>query len=113
MAKGEVYAQNINTEDLSSFIKKSAIIDSNNDLHSMWRLDKDRMFSKFYFAISLSLAIFTSLFQSWLMFFVLLNSLAILLIMATKKYNEQKRRFEENRKIMKKGFSSWGLEWRD
>ena len=74
MAKGEVYSQNINTEDLPSFIKKSAIIESNNNLHSMWRLDKDRMFSKIYFAISLSLAIFTSLFASWLMFFVLLNS---------------------------------------
>ncbi len=113
MTKDKIYPQYINSQDIETFIKKNALNDTCNYLHSNWAIDKDRFQSKIYFAISLSLAIFTALFPSLIMFLILLNSLTILLIISTRKFNKQKKRFWDNRKIIKKSFSEWGLEFRD
>ena len=113
MNKGQIYPQKINSDDLAGFIKRNAIIDNTNYLHDKWREDKERFHSKIYFAISLSLTILASLFISWISILILLNLLIILLIIYSKKYIQQKRRFEKNRRCMKKSFEEWGLEWRD
>ena len=113
MGKGEIYSQKVNSEDLAGFIKRNALNDSNNYLHDKWREDKDKFHSKIYFAISLSLTILASLFISIISILILLNLLTILLIISAKKHRKRKKRFEENRKIMKKSFMEWGLEWRD
>ena len=98
MGKGEIYAQKISSEDLPGFIKRNALNTSNNYLHDKWREDKNRMYSKIYFALSLSLTILASLFISWISILILLNLLTILLIFSAKKHNKRKERFEENRK---------------
>lgn len=113
MSKGEIYPQKVSSEDLPGFIKRNALITSNNYLHDKWREDKNRMYSKIYFALSLSLTILASLFINWISILILLNLLTILLIISAKRHNKQKERFEENRKVMKESFGEWGLEWRD
>jgi len=113
MGKGEIYPQKVGSDDLPSFIKRSALITSNNYLHDKWRGDKDRMYSKIYFALSLSLTILASLFINWFSILILLNLLTILLIISAKRHNKEEKRFWENRKIMKKSFREWSLEWRD
>ncbi|MCK5449396.1 hypothetical protein KAI32_00865 [Candidatus Pacearchaeota archaeon] len=113
MSKGEIYPQKINSDDLAGFIKRNAIIDNTNYLHDKWGGDKDRFYSKVYFAISLSLTILASLFISLISILILLNLLTILLIISAKKHVKRKKRFEENRECMKKSFKEWGLEWRD
>jgi len=113
MNKGEIYPQKINSDDLDGFIKRNAIINNTNYLHDRWGEDKDRFYSKIYFASSLSLTILASLFISWISILVLLNLLTILLIISAKKHIQQKKQFEKNRECMKKSFKEWGLEWRD
>ena len=113
MNKGEIYPQKVNSDDLPGFIKRNAIIDSTNYLHDKWREDKERFYSKIYFAISLSLTILASLFISRISILILLNLLTILLIISAKRHVQQKKRFEKNREYMKKSFKEWGLEWRD
>ena len=113
MGKGEIYTQEVNSDDLSGFIKRNALIDSNNYVHDKWREDKERLYSKIYFALSLSLTILASLFISWISILILLNALTILLIISAKKHRKIEKRFWENRKRMKASFKEWGLEWRD
>ncbi len=113
MNNGEIYPQKINSDDLSGFIKRNAVNDSTNYLHDKWGEDKERFYSKIYFAISLSLTILSSLFISWISILILLNLLTILLIIYAKRHVQQKKRFEKNRECMKKSFEEWGLEWRD
>jgi hypothetical protein len=113
MGKGSIYSQNIDTQDLPSFIKKNALNDSCNYLHDKWRDDKDRLIQHIYFSISLSLTIFASLFINWLSILILLNLLILLLIHHTIKFNKQKRQFEKNRVVMKKSFKEWGLKWKE
>ena len=113
MSKGEIYSQKINSDDLPGFIKRNALITSNNYLHDKWREDKDRIYSKIYFALSLSLTILASIFINWISILILFNLLTILLIISTIKHNKKNKQFEENRKVMKKSFEEWSLEWRD
>jgi hypothetical protein len=113
MVKGEIYPQKINADDLGGFIKRNALIDSNNYLHDKWREDKERFHSKIYFALSLSLTILASLFISWISILSLLNALAILLIIYAKKHKKTEKLFQKNRKQMKDSFKEWGLDWRD
>ncbi len=113
MSKGEIYSQKINSDDLPGFIKRNSLITSNNYLHDKWGEDKERFYSKIYFALSLSLTILASLFISWISILFLLNILTVLLIISARKHNKRKERFEDNRKEMRKSFREWGLEWRD
>lgn len=116
MGKGEIYAQRLESDNLPSFIKKNVLIDSNNYLHDKWREDKDRMYSKIYFALSLFLTILASFlieYLGWIPILLLADILTFLLIIFAKRYNNQKERFEDNRKKMKGSFNEWGLEWRD
>lgn len=112
---GEIYPQKLNVDDPNFLIKKN-IIDSINYLHDKWRDDKDRMYSKIYFALSLFLTIVSSLLIKYLgliSILILANSLALLLIVFAKRFDKQRKIFEGNRKIMKKSSDEWGLEWRD
>ena len=113
--EGKIYPQKLNSDDPNFFLKKS-LIDSINYLHDKWRDDKDRMYSKIYFALSLFLTIVSSLLIKYLgliSILILANSLALLLIIYAKRFDKQRKRFEENRKVMKKSSDEWGLEWRD
>lgn len=109
---GEMYPQKLNSND-PLFFHKQSVIDSTNYLHDKARDDKDRLYSRFYFAISLTLTIFTALFLSIISAIILLNLITILLIISARKYKQQRKRFWENRNKMKKSFQDLKLEWRD
>ena len=113
---GEIYPQKININNPLEFLIKNSVIDSSNYLHDKMREDKDRMYSKIYFAISLSLTIIASFFIkyfNWISILILMNLLTILLIISALNYNKQRKIFWANRKIMKKSFKDLNLEWRD
>ena len=113
MGKGEIYTQEINSDDLPGFIIRNALIGSNNYLHNKWREDKERFYSKIYFALSLSLTILASLFVSWISILLLLNALTVLLIISAKKFKKQEKRFWENRGKTQKSFKDWNIKWKD
>ena len=112
---GEIYGQEINSNDPEFFIK-ATVLEHTNYLHDKMREDKDRIYSKIYFAISLVLTILSSFFIKyidWLSILFLANLLMILLVVSANKYKKQKIRFGYNRKQMKESFKNLGLEWRD
>ena len=112
---GEIYTQEIKSND-PQFYLKNTVIESSNYLHDKMRDDKDRMYSKIYFAVSLVLTILASFFTKYLCLIsilILMNLLIFLIIISAKNYNKQRKRFELNRKRMKKSFKDLSLEWRD
>jgi len=111
---GEVYAQKMGLDD-PLFIPRTIINNQNNYLHSIAREDKDRMYSKIYFAFSLVLTITASFFAfylNWIVIIVLMDLLMILLVIFAKGYRKRRGGFWYNRKVMKKNFEDFGMEWR-
>jgi branched-subunit amino acid permease len=109
--KGSVYTNKLMIDD-PLFFHKSSLISSSNYLHDKAREDKDRLYSKFYFAISLVSTIFASLFIGLISALLLANLLTVLLILSVKKYKKHRKTFQKNRKIMEKSFQDFGLEWK-
>ena len=115
MTEGKIYPQKMDPND-PLFLLKSTINDSVNYLHDNARDDKDRMYSKIYFSTSLLLTIFAAFFVEYLnliSILILANLLAVLLIIFGNVYAGRRKRFWENRNIMKKTFEDLDLEWRD
>ena len=82
-------------------------------MHDKWRQDKDRFYGQIYFFISLSIAVISSLFISWISILILLNCLLILLIISANRHKKIKKNFKKNRAVMKKCFKDWGLKFED
>lgn len=109
-----MYGQNINPND-PLFTAKNTLIESCNYLHDKMRDEKDRIYTKIYFAVSLILTIMASFFVKalGLMPILILIDLSMgLLIIFAGGYYKQKKRFWENRTRIKKSFKDYGLEWR-
>ena len=112
---GEVYAQKVNSNDPEFYIK-SIINQNNNYLHDNTAQDKDRMYSKIYFALSIILGILSSFFTqyvSWLSIFILGDLLMILLVLFAKSYRKRREKFWKNRGLMKDNFKAFNMEWID
>ena len=110
-----MYVQVLNPND-PLFSTKSTIIESNNYLHDKTRQDKERMYSKIYFAVSLVLTILASFFIRYLnlaSILILMNLLILFLIFFAINYRKLRARFWSNRKKMKETYKNLGLEWRD
>ena len=113
---GDIYVQKLRPDDPEFFIKK-VLIENTNYLHDKWRDNKDRMFSKIYFASSLFLTILASFFiklLSLISILILADILLFLLVLsAFYVFDKQKEKFYSNRIHMKKSFKDYGLKWVD
>lgn len=110
--QGEIYASELNIND-PLFQVKVIITDSNNYLHNTARQDKDRLYSKFYFAISLILTLFAALYPILELILLVILILGIFLLFSTIKYKKDRKKFGVNREKMKETFAAFGMLWKD
>lgn len=110
-----MYAQKMDRKD-PEYLIKQGVINSINYLHDQTRQDKDRLYSKIYFAISLVLTLIASFFiddSKGIAILILVYILIIFLIISWYDYYEKRRIFWINRKKMKETSDNLGLEWKD
>ncbi len=112
MVVGEIYSQKLNPNDPHLPVMKM-INDNANYIHDQTRQDKARMMGIGGYCISLFLTALFSLFVNLIALLLLANVLMGILIIFARDYKKRRKRFWENRKVVKKDFKSWGMEWRD
>jgi len=112
---GKIYANKFKIND-PLFYVKAMVNNSNNYLHDKTREDKERLFTKFYFAISLLLTILAAFFTEsfgWVPILLLAILLAIFLGISVLRYRKQRRIFWINRGKMKQTFKYLKIPWKD
>ena len=96
--RGELqpYMKKLNLED-AKFNSKNSFIQNNSYIYEKWEEEKDRMYTKIYFAASLILTIIASFFTKyigWLSILILADILLMLLIISAHfNFNKQKLKF--------------------
>lgn len=111
---GKIYANRVDLDE--KFFVKAIVNVNNNYLHDKAREDKEGLFTKFYFAISLVLTMLSAFFIDYLGYvsiLLLVILLAIFLAIAIDRYRKRRKIFWQNREEMKKNFESLGLPWKD
>ena len=112
---GKIYASKFDPND-PLFPIKAVVNSSNNYLHDKTREDKDRLFTKFYFAVSLLLTILAAFLQKylgWIAILLLMNLLTIFLGISILRYVKHRKTFWKNREEMKKTFEVLRMPWKD
>ncbi len=115
MRKGNIFPQKLMLND-SNFIKKSLIIQNTNYLHDKIREDKERLYARIYFVVSLALTLLASFyigFYKWHSFLILITVLNIMILLSLNSYRKKREKFWKNRDRVKKSHEVLGLEWID
>ena len=112
---GKIYSNKFDPHDHLFYVK--AIVNSNNNyLHDKTREDKERLFTKFYFAISLLLTILAASFTEylgWVSILLLTFIIVVFLGISVLRYRKQRKIFWDNRKEMKQTFEGLEIPWKD
>lgn len=113
--KEKTYIQHLDTKH-PWHTQRQAAIGSLNHLSDRIRENKDNMYSKIYFAVSLILTTFIAIFAeslNWAVVLFLADLLLVLLIIYARGYYKKRKGYAANKKEIRKSFEELGLELKE